>query len=1122
MKTKNTNQHKSKADSKKEFVKKTLYTLAGTAAAVLTGSNAANAVTLTGNDIWANDSTGQTGTVSNPGSALAVNLNNHALTIGNAGATLQSSIGAITATQGTQQNQILVTQTASAGALDLTILSIAGVANDLILTNTVAGTGALTVTVSGTNILADKLTLTNANTGTIDAAGSVVLNQVGNLAAGGATLLTAKAHGTAGGADATLNLSGNAIFTGNVTMNDDVGSTFLNLVGTGAQAIAGTIKGTAADEGTIKNSNTGGTVAFAGTLGANTEMLLIETVAGSTTTYAAAVDAGTLTLAGTNSFAVITKADTMTITGTTNLDAVDGGISLGNTGGSTHTAMGLGSSGIFNMTMATTETTVLDAKIDGAVAGNGTVNILSANAAVAGVVTLNDDIGVARKIGALNIGSAAVGGTLISIDGAVITSDTVNVIAGNAANEASKLEIKDNLTAAGGILLTQGADAGSDAVLVTSDIVTITGTINASGATAGNSDINVTTASKVATFASAIGDELAVDVLSIDTGAAVFQKNVDAVSLTLANAAGQATFSGAAAQTYTGVITATNGEGTLVSDNAVGMTYSSTVGTTAARLKEIVIGDEAVTTFSGITAALTLDIATTARGHQTTYLTGGHIVGTASGNAGALQIAGGDIKLGTGIVSGDTLFDTTTAATNADGVVIATAGVTFIAPANFTSGTITLINGDQDNMTTTEQGDIFAQDTVLTDYVIATTAQDVTLTANAKTPSAIATEMGVTVNEAKALGQVMAAATASDPALVTILQNAMVKVGSDTTGGKKATKLILEQVAPQTETTAGTIVSSRATTGAVQNIMSDRMASLRSGDAYVSGMSAGTGMSANSAFIQAFGTQAEQKNTKKGAATVYGFDSETSGVALGFDGVTDNGSVVGLSISASSTDLDGKGKGNSKNNVDSYTASLYTDKVTDRGYLEASLTYGINENSASRTVKTSGIDRTYSANFDSEQVSLKVGGGVPNDIGDGSYVTPYGSLTGTVVSTDHYTEKSTIGSDSLRLKVSQDDVTSLMATVGVKAHKVTDKGTPMFSLAINQEFGDSTIDSQNTYTGGGVAINNSVAVEEMSATLGVGYSVGSDTTSLNIGYEAEADDNEYLSHYGSIKITSKF
>ena len=1120
MKTKKINQHKTKhVDSKKDFTKKALYTLAGTAA-VLSGTNA-NAVNLGQNDVWGDDATGQAGLISNPGSAIAVNLNNHSLTIGNAGATLQSSIGAINATQGTQQNQILVTQASIGSSLDLTILSIAGVANDLVLTTDAGGTGAVTVTVSGTTILADKLTLTNANTATIDAAGSIVLNQVGNLAVGGATLLTAKAHGTAGGADATLNLTGAAIFTGNMTMDDDVGSTFLNLVGTGAQAIAGTIKGTGADEGTIKNSNTGGTVAFAATLGANTEMLLIETVAGSTTTYAAAVDAGTMTLGGSNTFAVITKADTMTITGTTTIDAVNSGITLGNTGGSTHTAMGLGSSGVFTMTMATSEATVLDAKIDGTVAGYGTVNITSANAAAAGVVTLNDNIGATRKIGTLNVGSATVGGSLISIDGATIISDTVNVLAGNAANEASTLELKDSLTAAGGILLVQNTDAASDAILKTSDILTITGTINASGATAGNSDIQVTGSSKVATFASAIGDVLAVDVLSIDTASAVFQGNVDAVSMTLANAAGTATFSGTSAQTFTGAMTATNGEGTLVSSNAVGMTYVGGVGVTAARLKEISVADAAMTTFSNITAAITLDIDTNASGEQTTFLTAGHIVGTASGNAGALQIAGGDIKLGTGIVADDILFDVTTAAADADGVLIATAGVTFIAPSNFTSGTITLINGDEDAITPTELGDIFAQDTVLTDYTISGTTEDVTMTATRKTSSAIAIEMGVTDNEAKALGEIMAAAVASDAALVDILQTAMVKGGTDGTGAA-ATKLILEQAAPQTETSAGTVATARATTGAVQNIMSDRMASLRSGDAYVSGMSAGSGMSANSAFIQAFGSQAEQKNTKKGAATIYGYDSETSGVALGLDGVTDSGSVVGLSISASSTDLDGKGKGSSKNKVDSYTASLYTDKVTDAGYLEASLTYGISENSSSRSIKTSGIDRVYSAAFDSEQVSLKVGGGVPNDIGDGSFITPFGSLTGTVVSTDHYTETSTTASDALRLKVSQDDVTSLMATVGVKAHKVTDKGTPMFSLALNQEFGDSSIDSQNTFTGGGVAINNSVAVEEMSATLGVGYSVGSDTTSLNIGYEAEADDNEYLSHYGSIKITSKF
>ena len=46
-------------------------------------------------------------------------------------------------------------------------------------------------------------------------------------------------------------------------------------------------------------------------------------------------------------------------------------------------------------------------------------------------------------------------------------------------------------------------------------------------------------------------------------------------------------------------------------------------------------------------------------------------------------------------------------------------------------------------------------------------------------------------------------------------------------------------------------------------------------------------------------------------------------LALGFDGITDNGSVVGLSFSMSNTDVDGKGTGNSKNDIDSYTASVY-------------------------------------------------------------------------------------------------------------------------------------------------------------------------------------------------------
>ena len=145
-------------------------------------------------------------------------------------------------------------------------------------------------------------------------------------------------------------------------------------------------------------------------------------------------------------------------------------------------------------------------------------------------------------------------------------------------------------------------------------------------------------------------------------------------------------------------------------------------------------------------------------------------------------------------------------------------------------------------------------------------------------------------------------------------------------------------------------------TGSLQGIMSNRMASLRSGDAFMTGMSAGNGMSANSGFIQAFGTEAEQKNKTVGSGTQFGYDASSAGLALGFDGITDNGSVVGLSFSMSNTDVDGKGTGNSKNDIDSYTVSVYADKTTDAGYIEGSLTVGLNENNSSRIVNTAGLE----------------------------------------------------------------------------------------------------------------------------------------------------------------------
>ena len=141
---------------------------------------------------------------------------------------------------------------------------------------------------------------------------------------------------------------------------------------------------------------------------------------------------------------------------------------------------------------------------------------------------------------------------------------------------------------------------------------------------------------------------------------------------------------------------------------------------------------------------------------------------------------------------------------------------------------------------------------------------------------------------------------------------------------------------------------------------------------------------------------------------------------------------------------------------------------------------------------------------------------------DGAFITPFMNATATTINTDAYTEKSTVVGDALRLKVVQDDINSLVGSLGVKAHMVTDNGTPMISFAVNNEFGDSEIASQNTYQGGGTKFKTTTEIEELSATLGLGFSFGNDVTSLNINYEANATEDDYVSQYGSVKIVAKF
>ncbi|MBD1138928.1 autotransporter outer membrane beta-barrel domain-containing protein, partial [Pelagibacterales bacterium SAG-MED46] len=397
---------------------------------------------------------------------------------------------------------------------------------------------------------------------------------------------------------------------------------------------------------------------------------------------------------------------------------------------------------------------------------------------------------------------------------------------------------------------------------------------------------------------------------------------------------------------------------------------------------------------------------------------------------------------------------------------------------------------------------------------------DIGITATAKTASAAGTALNITSNDATGLLQALNSAnTASDSTVVTALNNALQQINGSTTATATAAA---KQLAPQQDLIVGSSAALKANTGSLQSVMSNRMASLRSGDAYVAGMSAGDGVSANSMFMQAYGSIVQQDDKIVGSGHQSGYDADTAGVAFGVDGITDGGLVMGLSVSMANTDLEGKGTGNAKNDIDSYAASIYMDKTGDAGYVEGSVTFGISENASSRVVNTLGIDRTYKGDYDTQQVSVKIGGGLPYEAQNGAYVTPFASLTGTLIESDAYTETSSANNDALRIRYDQDDINSIVGTIGLKAHYDTGNGVPMISLSVNNEFGDTDVVTTNTYQGGGTAFKTTTAIEEMSATLGLGYTFTNGNTDVNVGVEAEANNDDYFGGYGNVKVTSRF
>jgi hypothetical protein len=482
---------------------------------------------------------------------------------------------------------------------------------------------------------------------------------------------------------------------------------------------------------------------------------------------------------------------------------------------------------------------------------------------VSGDTTFSAAIGATNGLATINVDntktatfSEAVKATTLTGTGDTVlkkafTGTTIALVGGKATfNNTDAVSTAANITETSGtteLAVLNSADAEAASVATFTGDITVDAITIGATATGGSANVTGTSAAALTVHGgNAAAEDSKYETESTHTGAVV---------LTQAGS-GDAIFElGGTTSEVIGAITATSdSDGGFIASATTSATFDA-IGTAAKKLLTGSIASGATATFGAAVSADTLTFTGTATLQ-------------AKDNASEVLVLadGAVIHLAKTIVDGDTVFnEVATTAPDID------AGAKIYMPVNLLYGqTLTMFQGEGDATIGDAAGndtelDATMQDTALIDFdaaLVATGTGSTLVTATAKSAATTATELKVTTNIATALKQAFTAAintTVTDSDAETAFSDTL-----NALNGQSATEdtELAKQVSPQTDIISGSTFAAQNVTGSIQGIMSNRMASLRSGDAYFgTGVAAG-GLSAKSGFIQAFGSTADQKKYK--------------------------------------------------------------------------------------------------------------------------------------------------------------------------------------------------------------------------------------------------------------------
>jgi len=894
---------------------------------------------------------------------------------------------------------------------------------------------------------------------TITADGTGTLDANGNLTG-------AVVFGTGAGTTGTITLAPGKIITGAVT-------TATNL------AISGSTEGILTFETTA--SGTSNTLAST-TIGAASYALKAVNV---TVTDTANNADATATLAGNVFATTVTATATADSGGNTDTVEFDGTV--------TATTLNLDGAGAFTLSDTTTAAVIIS--------GASTTT-----------VAVNKGI-----VGAISNDSGAAAGTLV-----FSTTTSSQELASTAIGTSTAAEYLGQVTASssngtasfgGNVFATTITASATDST--GSDTVAFDGTVNATtlnldGAGAFTLSDTVTAATVIsgASTTTVAANKGFVGTVSNDSGAALG-------TLTFATTTTDTTLASSTIGTSaaTGLTALNTTAAASTTATVTGAVYATTVTTAGAGTTSF--GSTVNASTVNINGTSTLNMGGTLTTPALTSLTGA----TLNTNQYKVVSTGAIALNGTATWAVD-INGTTTAGTDYGQISSSGAGTVTIAdaatftitptiPSAVSSGTVVKIidtAGGTDDLTYTSGSvsDITVTDTSkVLDYSLSESSEDLSLTISV----ASASSMGI---NSRHVNSVTNAISAISDGTDDSAWDAITSI---------STSVAMENAAEQLAPDAGaTIGSALAAVSGVNNVIASRQTNTRVAFNTLGSQSGiSTGDDANDAVVwaQIFSSSATQDKV----GTIDGYDADSSGLALGWE--TDkSGDLLGLSVSYSDADVDGKSASASYTDTTAVQVSAYGTygKTTDW-----MVGYASGDNDTKRSVNFGDLSLTASGKYDSDIFMAKVGHAFDSSQTGGWTITPKADLSWTNISNDGYTET---GANAYNLVVASSSNDILTARGGAEfTQRTVDNGTvtiPHFNIMAGYDLNNDGGQTSSTFTGGGSAFTTKgVEGENASFQLGFGVDHVSDDTTVSFDLNNDLREN-YNSLSGSLTFKAKF